>query len=195
MRNIAMKYCLWSIASMMASDEPLDIIELEANLGDAVKPPEVPAGKKPGEIQDIEIKTSGAGNRYYAIKFVIDPNDLPEEMREIYEDGAVLFWNRQIVPRGASDRRALFNLKQFYTNIGLDNNITSVDPNDWMGCKALLTIKHGTYNGEVRAEIAAIAPLDKAPARTTRQSAGEKQTIAAKDVGKIPAAARRGRGK
>lgn len=185
MRNIVAKYALWSIVTMMASDEPMEVIELEGNLADAVKPPEVPAGKVPGEIQDIEVKMSGAGNKYYAVKFVIDPTDLPEEMREVYEDGAILFWNRQIVPKGASDRRALFNLKQFYTNIGLDNNITSVDPNDWMGCKALLTIKHETYQGEARAQIAAIAPLDKAPARSTAKAAADK----------APSAAARGRRK
>lgn len=165
---------LWAAASMMASDEPLEIVELEGNLADAVKPPEVTAGKVPGEIQDIEIKTSNAGNKYYAVKFVISPDDLAEDIREHYEDGATLYWNRQIVPKGASDRRALFNLKQFYTNIGLNNNITTVNPNDWMGCKALLTVKHGTYQGETRAEIAAIAPLDKAPARTTKAAAADK---------------------
>lgn len=186
---------LWAAALMAPSDEPLEIVELEGNLADAVKPPEVTAGKVPGEIQDVEVKTSGAGNRYYAVKYVIAPEDLAEDIREHYEEGAVLFWNRQIVPKGASDRRALFNLKQFYTNIGLDNNITTVNPNDWMGCKSLLTVRHKTYQGETRAEIASIAPLDKAPARTTRQTAGERQTVSARDVGKVPASATRGRRK
>lgn len=180
MHNLGLKYGLWMMAAMMASDEPMEIIELEGNLGDAIKPPEVPAGKIKAEIQDVEIKTSAAGNKYYAVKCVIDPDDLPEAMQEVYEEGAVLYWNRQVVPKGSSDRRALFNLKQFYTNIGLDNNITTVNPNDWMGCKTLLTVRHKMFDGENRAEIASLAPLDKAPARSTKQAAAEKEPTSAR---------------
>lgn len=182
---------LWAMAHMAPSDEPLEIVELEVNLADAKKPPEIPAGKVPAEVQDIEVKTSNtSGNKYYAIKFVVDPLDLPEEMREIYDDGAPIYFNRQVVPKNGQDRRAIFNLKQLYTNLGLDNNLTTIDPNDWMGCKTLLTIRHKAYEGEMRAEIASMAPLDKAPARTTRQAAAApKRTVTAKEEAK-PAAVR-----
>lgn len=167
---------LWAAALMSpADDEQLDVIELEGNLADAVKPPEVAAGKYPGEIQGVEAKASDKGNRYWAVKVVIAPEDLPEAVREHYEDGAVLYWNRQMRPKDAADRRTIFNLKQFYTNLGLDPNITTIDPNDWMGCKTLVTVRQKMWDGEMRAEIASLAPLDKAPARTTRKAAEEEK--------------------
>jgi len=150
---------------MIADDEPLSIVELEGNLADAEKPPEVPPGKYVGEVQDVQAQSSQAGNRYWCVRFVISQDELPAGVAEHYEDGAVLYWNRQLVPRDNRDRRTIFALKQLYTALGLDPNITTIDPNDWMGCKALITVRAGTYLGESRAEIASLAPAERAPAR------------------------------
>jgi len=155
----------------MAEDEPLSIVELEGNLADAEKPPEVPAGKYVAEVQDVQANSSQAGNRYWSVRFVIPQDELPPSVSEAYEDGAVLFWNRQLVPRDNRDRRTIFSLKNLYTALGLDPNITTIDPNDWMGCKALLTVRMGQYQGEARAEIASLAPADRAPARTQQEAA------------------------
>jgi hypothetical protein len=149
----------------MADDEPLGIVELEGNLADAEKPPEVPPGKYIGEVQNVQANSSQAGNRYWSIRFVIPQEELPQNVAEHYEDGAALYWNRQIVPRDNRDRRTIFALKQLYSALGLDPNITSVDPNDWMGCQALLTVRHGQYLGETRAEIQSLAPTERAPMR------------------------------
>lgn len=150
---------------MIAGDEPLSIVELDGNLADAEKPPEVPPGKYVGEVQDVQEQSSQAGNRYWSIRIVIPQEELPASVAESYEDGATLYWNRQLVPRDARDRRTIFALKNLYTSLGLDGNITTVNPNDWMGCKTLVTVRHGTYQGETRAEIASLAPADRAPAR------------------------------
>jgi len=150
---------------MVANDEPLGIVELEGNLADAEKPPEVPAGKYVAEVQDVQAQASQAGNRYWAIRLVIPQEELPADVAEAYEDGAVLFWNRQLVPRDNRDRRTIFALKNLYTALGLDPNITTINPNDWMGCKTLVTVRMGSYQGESRAEIANLAPADRAPAR------------------------------
>jgi hypothetical protein len=152
---------------MIAENEPLSIVELEGNLGDAEKPPEVPPGKYIGEVQDVQENSSQAGNRYWSVRFVIPQEELPANVAEAYEDGAVLFWNRQLVPRDARDRRTIFALKNLYTALGLDPNITTVDPNDWMGCKVLLTVRMGQYLGEPRAEIASLAPADRATPRNS----------------------------
>lgn len=157
------------------AEEQLDVIQLEGNLADAKKPPEVPAGKYVAEIQDVEAKASDKGNKYWAVKFVISPDQLPEELRESYEDGAVLYWNRQMIPKDAADRRTIFNLKQFYTNIGLDNNITSIDPNEWMGQKALIQIKMGSWQGEARAEIVGLSPVETRPAPKAAAPAANKR--------------------
>ena len=151
----------------MANDEMMGIIELDENLADVEKPKEIPPGKYVGEVQDVQEKASAAGNTYFAVQFRVPPDELPADVAEQYEDGAVLFWNRIIKPRGRSDRRALFNLRRFIEALGLDPNTTTIDPNDWMGRQARLMVRMGRYNGEERAEIASVEPAEvkAAPAR------------------------------
>src|SRR4051794_19516342 len=94
------------------SNEPIGIIELDGNLGDAEKPPILPAGNYTGEIQDVQIPTSQKGNRYFAVKFVIPVDEIPADLADQFEDGAAMFWNRVVVPDG-KDKRALYNLRKF----------------------------------------------------------------------------------
>jgi Protein of unknown function (DUF669) len=148
----------------MANDDPMGIIELEDNLSDVEKPKEIPAGKYVGEIQDVQENTSAKGNTYYAIQFRVAPEELPADIAEEYEDGALLFYNRLIKPRTKSDRRALFNLRKFIEALGLDSNTTSIDPNEWMGRQARLHVRMGSYQGEQRAEIGSIEASEPEPA-------------------------------
>lgn len=146
------------------ADEPIGIIELDESLADVEKPKEIPPGKYVGEIQDVQEATSGKGNTYYAIQFRVPPEELPPDVADQYEDGAVLYWNRVLKPRGRADRRALFNLRKFVESLGLDPNTTTIDPNDWMGREARLHVVTGKYQGEERAEIRAIEAAEaKAP--------------------------------
>lgn len=151
----------------MIADEPMGIIELDENLADVEKPKEIPPGKYVGEVQDVQEQTSAKGNTYFAIQFRVPPDELPADVADQYEDGAVLFWNRIIKPRGRGDRRALFNLRRFIEALGLDPNTTTIDPNDWMGRPARLIVGTGKYLGEERAEIKAVeaAEVRPAPAR------------------------------
>lgn len=153
---------------MIADDEPMEILELEESLSDVEKPKEIPAGTYLGEIQSVEKATSGKGNSYYAIQFRIPPDELAADIAEQYEEGAVLFWNRVMVPKGRTDRRGLFNLRKFVEALGLDSNTTTIDPNDWMGRQARLVVKSGSYAGESRAEIRAVEAAEPkaAPARS-----------------------------
>ncbi len=155
--------------------EPMGIIELDEELSSIEKPPELPVGSYVGEIQDIQVQTSGKGNQYFAIKFVISPEEIAPDIQEHYEEGAVLYWNRQIVPTG-KDRRALFNLRKFVEALGLSSDTKEIDPNEWMGQKAKLRVVHGKFNGDVRAEIKAVEPAEKAApkASTARGSRGKK---------------------
>lgn len=164
-------YSLWGMAAFMA-DEPLGVIELESNLDDAEKPPEVTPGIYEAEIQDVQIPTSGKGNDYFATKFVIPTENLNPEIAEHYPDGAVLFYNRVIVPKG-NDRRAMFNLKQFMSAIGLSTKTTTIDPNTWMGHRARIQVRMGKYQGEERAEIQAVLAAEKAPAREAPAARGK----------------------
>jgi len=167
-----------SVVRYAAADdgEPIGIISLEDNLSDVEKPKEIPAGRYRGEIQDVQLPTSQAGNQYFAVKFVIPNDELPADVRESYPDGAILYYNRIIVP-GPGNRRAMWNLKQFMAAIGMDVNTTEIDPNEWMGKEAQLQVRMGKYQGEERAEIGAVLSAEaKAPAR----AAPEKKTVAAK---------------
>lgn len=140
-------------------EETIDIIQLDANLSDVEKVPALPANTYTGEVQDVQIQTSGAGNKYFAVKFIVPPEEIPANVREHYEDGAVLYWNRQVVPNG-KDRRALYNLRKMLEALGLNTNVTSVDPSEWMGQKARLNVQIGTWNNEERAEIKSLAPAE-----------------------------------
>jgi hypothetical protein len=162
----------------MADDEPMGIIELDSSLADVEKPREVPPGKYVGEVQDVQENTSQKGNTYFAIQFRVAPDQLPKDVAEEYEDGAVFFWNRILKPKGRGDRRALFNLKKFIEALGLNPNTTTIDPNEWMGRPAKLHVVMGRYQGEERAEIRSVeaaevppAPARRAPATTRRRTA------------------------
>lgn len=150
------------------ADETIGIIELEANLGDIEKPPVLPAGPYTGEVQDVQVNTSGKGNQYFAVKFVIPPGEIPADVAEHYDDGAVLYWNRNIVPNG-KDRRALYNLRKFIEALGLNSNTTTIDPNEWMGCKARLNVAVGKWDGEDRAEIKSLSPAESRSAGTAKK--------------------------
>jgi hypothetical protein len=152
------------------NDDELDVIELEETLGEVEKPPELPAGNYTGEIVDVQVQNSQKGNQYYAVKFQIPPDDIPADMRDDFEEGCTLYWNRQIKP-SKGDRRALFNLRKFVEAIGLDSNTTTIDPNDWMGCTARLKVKHSKNpnSGEWNAQVQSVEPADDPePAQTSR---------------------------
>ena len=154
------------------ADEPIGIIELEDNLGDAEKPPVLPKGNYVGEIQDVQVPTSQKGNEYFAIAFKISSDQVPADIAEHFDDGAVLYYNRIVVPRRGSSgyRRALYNLRMFLEAIGLDSNTTSIDPNEWMGCQAKLRVVNNMYQGEQQANIQSIDAVDEvAPAAKSRR--------------------------
>lgn len=170
MTDLLKKYLLNSVPHMAddAQVAELSVIDLEENLADAEKPPELPNGKYLAEVQGVEVKNSQQGNRYYAIKFMIPAEELPADVKDDYEDGAVMYWNRQLVP-DKQDRRTLYNLRKFVESLGLDANTTRIDPNEWMGCRARLVVKQSAYQGEMRAQITAVEAAEgMVPQQATR---------------------------
>lgn len=158
----------------MADEEGLGIIELEQNLADVEKPLELPAGLYVGEIQDVQLGISQKGNKYFNVKFVVPTEEISADLHDQFEDGAALYYNRVIVPDG-KDRRALFNLRKFLEAIGIDTATTSIDPNEWMGCRARLKVTQETWQGETRAQIKSVesaeaAPAPKAPAKASARA-------------------------
>jgi hypothetical protein len=133
--------------------EEMGIINLEANLGDVERPPDVPVGRYTAEIQMVEVKTSNNGNDYFAMRFLVPQENLPAEVAEHYEDGAIFFYNRLLVPKG-NDRRTLWNLRQFVEKLGLDTNTTEIDPNQWMNQTIGIVIgTEKNLEGELRSAV------------------------------------------
>jgi hypothetical protein len=177
--------------------EPLGVIEFEDNLSEVDKPPEIPAGKYNAEVQDIQVQTSQKGNKYYAIKFVIPPDELAADISDNFPDGAVLYWNRQVVPN-KGDRRAMFNLRRLMESMGLDTNTTSFDPNEMMGAQATVRVRHRQWEGENRAEISAVEASEQAKPAASRgrqraEESAEEETPPARQSGGAKKRGQRGR--
>ena len=149
----------------MAEQEELGIISLDMNLADVERPPEIPVGKYVGEIQSVEVKTSGQGNEYFAIRILVPSENIPAEVAEHYEDGALFFFNRLLVPKG-NDRRSLWNLRQFIEKIGLDSNTNEINPNEWMNQTVGIVVgMEKNLDGELRANVRSLFAAEEAPAR------------------------------
>jgi len=145
--------------------DELGIISLDQNLSDVERPPEVPVGRYVGEIQSIEIKTSGQGNDYFAMRILIPADNIPAEVAEHYEDGALFFYNRLLVPKG-NDRRSLWNLRQFIEKLGLDSNTSEINPNEWMNQQIGLVIaSEKNLEGELRSTVRSLFAAEDAPPR------------------------------
>jgi hypothetical protein len=149
----------------MAEQEELGIIQLDTNLADVERPPEIPVGRYVGEIQSVEQKTSGAGNEYFALRILVPSENIPAEVAEHYEDGALFFFNRLLVPK-AGDRRSLWNLRQFVEKLGLDANTTEINPNEWMNQSIGIVVgMEKNLDGELRANVRSLFAAEEAPAR------------------------------
>ena len=172
----------------MAGEE-LGIISLEQNLADVERPPEIPVGRYVGEIQSIETKMSGQGNEYFAMQILIPAENIPAEVAEHYEDGAKFFYNRLLVPK-QGDRRSLWNLRQFVEKLGLDTNVSEIDPNEWMNQNIGVVIaSEKNLEGELRSTIRSLFAAEEAPEREE----AEEEEETPKPAPRRTAAAGRGR--
>jgi hypothetical protein len=157
----------------MAETEELGIIQLDTNLADVERPPEVPVGRYVGEIQSVEVKTSGQGNEYFAIRILVPAENIPAEVSEHYEDGALFFYNRLLLPKG-NDRRSLWNLRQFVEKLGLESNTTEINPNEWMNQSIGIVVgTEKNLEGENRAAIRSLFAAEEAPRAEEEDEAEE----------------------
>jgi hypothetical protein len=171
------------------ADEELDIISLDMNLSDVERPPDVPVGRYLGEIQNIEVKTSGQGNDYFAMRVLIPAENIPADIVEHYEDGALFYYNRLLVPKG-NDRRALWNLRQFVEKLGLSSETNEIDPNEWMNQRVGLVIgTEKNLEGETRSAIRSLyAAEEGAPVADEPEEEAEEEETKAKPAAKKTAA-------
>lgn len=152
--------------SMTIQDEgePLDILELDENLSDVEKPPILAKGRYEAECVEVSIQTSsGKGNRYYSIAVRVPPEQIPANQQDAFEDGAVLYWNRQLVPTG-KDQRAKYNLRKLLEAFDMPTQITTFDPNELMGQRVGIVVDHERWQGEDRAQIKSLFTIDSGSA-------------------------------
>ena len=149
-----------------------------------------PVGKYVGEIQSIEMKTSGQGNEYFAIRILVPAENIPAEVAEHYEDGAIFFYNRLLVPKG-NDRRSLWNLRQFIEKIGLDSNTNEINPNEWMNQNVGIVVgMEKNLEGELRASVRSLFAAEDAPAREEADEVEEDEVTAGTRKGSRPCRSR-----
>lgn len=145
-------------------DQGIDVIELEGNLDDVEKPEDIKPGRYLAEVVGVE-KRQGPKAKYYAVTFVIPPDEYPTDQKDVLEDsnpdGITMYYNRIMVPRSSQDRRTLHRIKQWMSALDLDTATNTIDPNDWMGQSAILVVGDSVYQGEKRPEIKRVEKADR----------------------------------
>lgn len=127
----------------------LSIIEYDVDLSEAEAPVPLPPGDYPAEIRSAERKTSGAGNEYVNVTFIIHPEAYPADYTEGSEDGTILSYGR-LSPENT--QRARWNMKKFCEAIGVTMG-KSLDLNAWLGQSAIVTVVNEPYEGVDQAKI------------------------------------------
>ncbi len=130
------------------------ILEFSQDITNQEAPPPLPAGDYNATIESVELKTSQtSGNEYLNIVFNIAPDDYPADFdAENNPDGVKLSYMRLNNDDTARNR---YNVRKFCEAIGAKTG-KKVDPNDWIGLSTVISVKHGTWEGEKRAEFGKI---------------------------------------
>jgi hypothetical protein len=132
-----------------------DIIELSQDIADTPEPVLMPPGWYLAQIESVEIRPNQAGTgRYYSTVFRVPTEKFPADYEvDNYPDGLPLYYNLVRVPRDG-DRKSISNLRKFLEQIGMPTNISTIDPNEWIGRTAKVKVVHHTYQGQTREQIA-----------------------------------------
>jgi hypothetical protein len=140
------------------SEELPSILDLGIDIADAPAPEIIPAGDYTAEIRAASPKQSAAGNHYVAVQFYISPDEYPADFDQAEApDGTILTFNRVPWPQSKDDKRGIYRLRKFMESIGAPFAGSKVDLDKWVGLKAIVSIKHGTYEGEVRPELTKVS--------------------------------------
>lgn len=141
----------------MSEDLP-SILDLGVDIADAPAPEILPAGDYTAEIRAATPKMSAAGNHYVAAQFYISPEEFPADY-DIAEspDGVILTYNRVPWPQDKNDKRGIYRLRKFMEAVGAPFQGSKVDLDKWVGLKAVITVKHGTYEGDMRPELTKVS--------------------------------------
>lgn len=128
----------------------MSIIQFSEDITNAEAPAPLPAGEYTAEIRSAEAKVSAnSGNTYMSVQFFIDSSQYPADYTEGDPDGTILTYNRIVVEDTAKGRH---RMKKFCESIGAKTG-REVNPADWLGLTATVSVKTSEWEGEPRAEI------------------------------------------
>lgn len=140
--------------------ENINIIELDMNLDEFEDFEPLPSRDYEAEVRKAESRISDKGTEYYYVQFVIHPDDFPADYdRANAPEGLNLIYARLMKPDPA-DRRSITAMKKWYRALGMDLKTTVINPGEWEGKRAKLTVGIGQFNGEDRNEIKAVSTID-----------------------------------
>lgn len=135
------------------ADDDMMILEFSEDIGDAEAPEPLPVGDYRGTIEQVEVRVSQTDRRYVAVTFRVSPDEYPADYPlENAPDGKMLTYRR--VP-AEDDRQSRFRLRQFCESIGAAM-AKQINPQEWIGLEAVLTIDHDTYEGITRENVARV---------------------------------------
>jgi hypothetical protein len=135
------------------------MIDLGVDVAEAPAPELLPAGEYVAEVRAAEPRVSSNGNAYVAVQFYLSPEEYPVDF-DVAEapDGTILTYNRVPWPtNGSADKRGVYRLRKFMEAIGAPFEGSRVDLDKWIGCRAVIKVKHETYEGEARAVCAGVS--------------------------------------
>jgi len=132
------------------------ILSFSEDIADAEAPEPLPVGEYVGQIIATEVRMSQRDTKYVAVTFSIAPDEYPADY-----DMANAPDGKQVVYRRVSaedDRQSRFRMRQFCEAIGAAMS-KQINPQDWLGLEARLTIEHDEYEGVNRENITRVNPV------------------------------------
>lgn len=132
----------------------VSILEYSEDISQAEAPPPLPVGEYPATVESVEQKTSNTtGNEYLAITLNISPDDFPSDFdADSYPEGVKLSYNRLLVE---DSPRSRYRMRKWCEALGAKMS-KQIDPTEWLGMSLTVGIKHDTFEGEKRAQVAKI---------------------------------------
>lgn len=132
----------------MSDENNSSIIEYSTDISTQEAPVPLPVRTYPAVIRKAEAKTSEKGNRYASLSLFISPDDFPADYpTENAPDGVNLPFNRMVLEDNAAAR---YRMKKFCETIGAPTG-KRIDLSQWINLSVQVSVKHETYEGEVRA--------------------------------------------
>jgi len=132
------------------------VFEFADDISKAEAPPPLPPRSYIGTVTGAVARISKKGGKYAEVEFTISPDQFPPDFAAIQADSVKLYYRRV----GLDDTaRTRFNIRKFCEALRVP--VTKrFDLNDCIGKSAALKVAESEYNGEKRAEINAVEPMN-----------------------------------